>query len=106
MYVPGAFLASYWPDVTKCLLGHIGTCTKCLSDIWCAWSVQRRLLLLWGGLLLGRCLLLGGLLGLGGGGGLLLEAGRELVGALGLREVPVGHGLLQGVQERAVQPPS
>ena len=39
MYVPGALLVSYWPDVTKYLLGHIGTCIKCLSDIWCAWSV-------------------------------------------------------------------
>ena len=42
---------------------------------------------------------IGGLLGFVGGGGLLLEVGRELVGALGLRKVPVGHGLLRGVQE-------
>ena len=43
-------------------------------------------------------------MGLATAASLLLEVGRELVGALGLCEVPVGHGLLRGVQERAVQP--
>ena len=61
----------------------------------------RRLLL--GGLLLGRGLLLG-LLWLGGGGGLLLVFRAELVGALDLDEIPVSDGLLEGIEEHAVQP--
>ena len=66
-------------------------------------------LLLSGLLLLRRCLLLRrglllGLLGLGGGSGLLLVLGADLVRGLGLRQIAVGHGLLQGRQEGAVQP--
>ena len=62
--------------------------------------------LLRGGLLLGRGLLLRSLrlLGLQSGGGLLFVVGAELVGGLGLREIAIGHGLLQRVQEHAVQP--
>ena len=41
MYVPGALLVSDWFDATKSLLGDIGTFTKCLSNIWCAWSVHK-----------------------------------------------------------------
>ena len=59
--------------------------------------------LLLGGLLLGRGLLLG-LLGLGGSGGLLLVFRAELVGGLDLGEIPVGDGLLEGVEEHAIQP--
>jgi len=44
------------------------------------------------------------LLGLQGGGGLLPVLGAELVRSLGLEEVAVDHGLLQGVQEDAVHP--
>ena len=64
----------------------------------------RRSLLLRSCLFLRCGLLLRGLLGLGSGSGLLLVVGGELIGRLDLGEVAVGHGLLQGTQERGIHP--
>ena len=57
-------------------------------------------------LLLGSRLLLrrGLFLRLGSRDGLLLVVGAELVRALDLHEIAVGHGLLQGAQEGGIEP--
>jgi len=64
----------------------------------------RRSLLLGSRLLLRRGLLRRRLLGLGGGSGLLLVVGTDLVGGLDLDEVSLGNHLLQGAQEGSVEP--